>query len=142
MQTNLSLPKPEKTSIKRVLATPLIVLVVLVATFLAGIKWINLRGANSNPIFHHTQTGWQQLPAPSGYPESLRVSSNGTLWVRTWGKSGMSRWDGTAWQHSKSTELGTKTSYMDSDFVLDGEQVWAPTDEGVLHWDGQRWQLY
>jgi Tfp pilus assembly protein PilF len=136
------LPPPEKISIKRFLLAPAIVLVVLLAAFLGGIRWINLRGANSNPIFHQTKTTWQQLPAPSGYPESLQVSSKGTLWVRTWGKSVMSRWDGKAWQHDKSTELATKTSYADSDFALDGEQVWAPTDKGVLDWDGKNWQLY
>ena len=35
-----------------------------------------------------------------------------------------------------------KTDYSQSALALDGEQVWAPTQEGILHWDGQHWQLY
>jgi tetratricopeptide (TPR) repeat protein len=135
------LPQPEKTSVKRVLLAPAIVLVVLIAAFVGGISWMQLRAAGSTPIFHQTKSGWQQLPAPLAYLQTLRVSSNGTVWARTLG-AGIVRLDGKVWKYYTRRDLGVKTDYSQSALALDGEQVWAPTQEGILHWDGQRWQLY
>ena len=142
MQTNLLLPNPERTSIKRVLLAPGIVLVVLVAAFLGGIMWMGARAFSGTRLFHQTKTGWQQIPPALGLPLTLQVSSNGALWVHTAGMAAMSCWDGKAWKYYTRTNLGIKSGYINPDFVLDGEQVWAPTTEGMLHWDGQRWRLF
>src|SRR5260370_28533701 len=142
MQTNLLLPNPERTSIKRVLLAPGIVLVVLVAVFLGGIMWMGARAFSGTRLFHQTKTGWQQIPPALGLPLTLQVSSNGALWVHTAGMAAMSCWDGKAWKYYTRTNLGIKSGYINPDFVLDGEQVWAPTTEGMLHWDGQRWRLF
>src|SRR5258708_3780159 len=128
-QPNLLLTKPEKTSIKRVLMAPVIVLVFLIAVFLGGIRWIGERALSSTPIFHQTKSGWQQLPAPLAISETLRVSSNGLLWVRTEGRSAMSCWDGKAWKYYTRADLGMQTGYINTTFALDGEQVWDPTNQ-------------
>jgi len=141
MQTNPLLPTPEKTSLRSVLLVPIVALTLLAAASYLGMKLVLPHDARKL-IFHQTNDGWQQLPSAGGYPEMLRVSSRGTVWLRTWGKDGLNRWDGTAWQRYKETDLGPKNSYTDSNFVLDGEEVWAPTETGVQHWDGKRWQSY
>jgi len=35
-----------------------------------------------------------------------------------------------------------KHSYGSRGFAVDGEEVWAVPTDGVVHWDGQRWQFY
>src|SRR5260370_29736655 len=140
MQPNLLRSKPEKTSIMRVLRAPAIVLVLLLVARFGGITWIQLRAAGSTPIFHRTKSGWQQLPAPTAYLKTLHVSTNGTIWVRTWGAA-ISRWDGKAWKYYTRRDLGMQPGNNGTELTLDGEQVWAPTQEGMLHWDGRQWQL-
>lgn len=139
MPTNLLLPNLSKTPAKQWLRVPLTVLVVLVVAFFAEIKWMQWSAPGRLLLFHQTPNGWQKLPAPAGSTESLRVSSGGTAWVLTWGRAGLSRWDGTAWQYYKETDFGTRTSFLDREFALDGEQVWTATEQGILHWDGQKW---
>src|SRR5260370_29625146 len=104
MQTNPLLPNAEKTSLKRTLLPPLVVLALLAATFFLGTKWIQSRASARNPIFHQTESGWQQIPAPAGYPEKLRISSSGMVWVLTWGRNGLSSWDGSQWRYYKDTD--------------------------------------
>lgn len=124
------------------LKAPLILLAVMLAAGAATMQWIHARALRGNPIFRQTKRGWQQVPAPAGFAERLRVSSSGAVWVRTWGRTAMSRWNGSAWEHYKETGSSPKTAYSDGDFALDGEQVWAPTEKGVLYWDGKRWWCY
>jgi tetratricopeptide (TPR) repeat protein len=139
MPTSPLLATPQKTPAKRLLRVPLILLALLALALYAEVKWSQSRMLGSVLMFHQTPSGWQKLPLPKGYPESLRVSSGGTVWSLTWGRAGLSRWDGTAWQYFKATDFGSPTSYVDREFALDGEQVWAATEESVLHWDGQKW---
>ena len=140
MSTNPSSLALQQPSQKPSLKAPLILLALLFLAGNLGLRWMHSRATASNPIFHQTKSGWQQLPSPGGLPERLRVSSNGTVWVLTWGRTALSRWDGSTWHYYKDTDFGTKTTYSDGNFALDGEQVWAPAGQGILHWDGQRWQ--
>jgi tetratricopeptide (TPR) repeat protein len=141
MQTNPSFPAPANPPSKPSLRTPMIVLGVLIAAFFLEVKWMGSRAAASILIFHQTENGWQQLPAPTGYSESLGVSSKGNVWVVTLGGAHVSRWDGVAWRDAEGAACG-QAHYIVKTFALDGEQVWVPTREGVLHWDGQRWRCY
>src|SRR5436305_2066106 len=111
MQTNPSLPAPEKTSLRSVLLVPLVVLAVLIGASYLTMHWI-LPAYTSARIYHQSSDGWQQMPRPGGYPEMLHVSTGGTVWVRTSGRDGLSRWDGTVWQHYKETELGSHGGYV------------------------------
>jgi hypothetical protein len=134
----LTKPTPEKTSLK----APLILLAVMSAALIFGVQWVRSLAHSASPIFHQTKSGWQQLPTPAGYPEKLRVSNGGAVWVLTWGRTALSRWDGSRWQYIRDTSRKTETTYRDGTFALDGEQVWYPAEKGVLHWDGQSWHFY
>lgn len=132
----LTQPASQKASVK----APLILVALMFVVAFGGIRWVRSQSQSTSPIFHQTKSGWQQLPPPVGFPEKLRISANGTVWVLTWGRTGLSRWDGSRWRSVQETD--TKTTYIDGNFALDGEQIWAPTEQGVLHWDGQSWHSY
>ena len=137
-QSPLTQPTLQKASLK----APLILLALMFVATFVGIRWIHSVAQASSPIFHQTKSGWQQLPAPAGSPEKLRVSANGAVWLLTWGRTAMSRWDGSRWRHFSDTDRGTKTTYRDGTFALDGDQVWMPVEHGVVHWDGEHWKSY
>jgi tetratricopeptide (TPR) repeat protein len=134
----LTQPTPKSASLK----APLILLAVMSAALFFGVQWVRSLAHSASPIFHQTKNGWQQLPSPAGFPEKLRVSNGGTVWLLTWGRTALNRWDGSRWQYIRDTNRETKTSYRDGTFALDGEEVWYPAEKGVLHWDGQSWHSY
>lgn len=142
MPDNLLPPQPEKTPGNPWLSWPVIVVALLIGGYFIALKTMESQSANLHFIFHQTPSGWEKVRTPAGYPDTLRVTSGGMVWVRTWGKSALSRWDGKAWQYFSNTDFGTKTSYPDNEFALDGEELWAPTEEGVLHFDGKHWNIY
>jgi len=141
MSTN-SLPLDSTASSrKRSLILPLAILVILVAASFMASKWL-FRKIGSEPfIYRQTATGWQKLPAPYGYPESLRVTSRGTVWLLIWGQSAFSRWNGTGWQNYTAADLGIGERMTARVLALDGEQVWTATEQGVVHFDGQTWSV-
>src|SRR5947209_2632438 len=150
-QTNPTLPNPAKRSFLSFVLVPAVVLALLVAASYVGIKWMQT-GDVGKLIFHQTNFGWQHLPAPGGYPESIRVSSRGVAWVRIWGRDrpsrwgGLSWWDGAKWNYHradhKETDPAARNSWWESSFALDGDEVWAPTEQGVQHWDGKQLEAY
>ena len=129
---------PRKTSVK----APLILLGITFGILMFGVQWMRSLAESTSPIYHQTKSGWQQFPTPAGFPEKIRVSNGGTIWLHTWGRTVLSRWDGSRWRSIRDTTQDTKTTYRDGTFALDGEQVWYPADQGILHWDGQRWSTY
>ena len=138
MPTDLLLPNSQKPA-KRSLSLPLIVLAISIAIFFGLLKWLPLSGVNRVSVLRQTPSGWQKLPAPKGYLETLQVSSGGTAWAMTARPSGLSRWDGARWQFSEETDLGPDNADFTHEFTLDGEQVWMVTEKQALHWDGGRW---
>jgi tetratricopeptide (TPR) repeat protein len=134
----LTQPTPKKAS----LTAPMILMAVMSAALIFGVQWVRSLARSASPILHQTKSDWQQLPTPAGYPEKLRISNGGTVWLLTWGKTGLNRWNGSGWQYIKDTNRETKTVYHDGTFALDGEEVWYPAEKGVLHWDGQSWHSY
>ena len=139
MSTNLS-PLSQQLPQRASLKAPLILLALMFVATVAGLIWMGYRTRSTSPVFHQTKNGWQQLPPPAGFPEKLRVSAKGTVWVLTWSGTRLRYWDGSRWRSVKVTD--TKSSSIEGNFALDGEQVWAPTGQGVLHWDGQHWNTY
>jgi tetratricopeptide (TPR) repeat protein len=137
MSTSPLLLNPEKKPAKRSLLVPIVLLGILVVAFFVELRWTRSMTAGRVSLFHQTPAGWQKLPAPSAYPESLRISKGGTVWTLNEPGAVLSRWDGARWQDYK--DPGFRRVYMDRDFALDGEQLWAATELGVLHWDGQKW---
>jgi tetratricopeptide (TPR) repeat protein len=128
----------QKTPLHRPLRLPLTVLALLVLAFILELGWTRWRLEGGMLLFHHTPNGWQTMPAPKGFPETMRVSSGGTVWVLTL-ETGLSHWDGASWQYSP--DFTHQTGYRSVDFALDGEQAWTPTAHGMLHWDGQQWHM-
>ena len=137
MSTSPLFPSMQKTSLQR-LRVPLSVLALLVLAFILEIRWMHASMLDGMSLHHQTLSGWQTLPAPKGLPEAMHVSGRGMVWVLTL-ETGLSRWDGTSWQYSP--DFSQKLGYLRRDFALDGEQVWAPARNGVLHWDGRNWHL-
>src|ERR1017187_5842832 len=123
-QSPLTQPTSQRASLK----APLILLAFMFVATFVGLIWMGYRTRSPSPVFHQTKTGWQQLPPPAGFPEKLRVSAKGTVWVLTWSGTRLRYWDGYRWRSVKVTD--TKSSSIDGNFALDGEQVWAPTGQG------------
>lgn len=133
---------PERPARNPWLSWPMIVVVLLIGGYLFALRSMESGMVNLHFIYHQTANGWERVRTPAGYPHMLRVTKGGTVWARTWGKSSLACWDGKAWRYFNSTDVGARTSYKDSEIALDGEDVWAPSEEGVIHFDGQRWQTY
>jgi hypothetical protein len=54
------------------------------------------------------------------------------------------RLDGSRWQIYRLKDIDAKGyhSLVSDDFVIDGDQIWAAGGHEVIHWDGQRWQIF
>src|SRR5271165_825903 len=135
-------PTLEKPSANPWLSWPMAVLVLLVAGFSFAVRQMGSQMTNLHFIYHQTANGWDQVRTPAGYPEMIRVTSGGTVWARTFGTAVFARWDGKKWRYFQNREIGVRSGSEDRDFAIDGEDLWAPTAEGVLHFDGQRWRCY
>ncbi|HYL78908.1 MAG TPA: hypothetical protein VEU96_32255 [Bryobacteraceae bacterium] len=142
MPDNLLPPQPEKPARNPWLSWPMAVVVLVGGGYLFALRSMESRMINLHFIYHQTANGWERVRTPAGYPDMLRVTQRGTVWARTWGKSSLARFDGKAWRYFNSADIGASTSYKDSEFALDGEEVWAPTEIGVIHFDGRGWQTY
>ena len=112
--------------------------------------WSNWRPAILEPettaIYRQTNGVWQRAPELPGRADSLRSSSNGTLWALTnlhEGGDAFARLDGGSWRIYRAKDTGLKNMWISGyDFALDGEEIWAASYKAVLHWDGRRWQTY
>jgi glutathione S-transferase len=143
MLPNTQLPNPEKKSWLRTMLPPTLALVVVMVAGTVGMRWLSkIQSVPKHAVYHQTESGWQRLPTPLGYLETLRVTRGGAVWVQGLGSPALSRLEGSSWRGYTAADFGTKTGYISGSFVLDGEEVWATTSEGVLHWDGQRWRVY
>ena len=90
--------------------------------------------------FRHTARGWEPLPelATAGY--RIGISDSGVAWVRT--LKGLSRLDGASWRSFTAADFGTQHGSLTGGFTLDGDEVWGAGFDGVVHFDGKRWQCY
>ncbi len=142
MPENLLPPKPEKAQGSPWLSWPMAVMALLAAGYLFELRRMESQMDNLHYIYRRVPNGWEKVRSPAGSPDRLRVTNGGTVWVRTQGASAFARWDGKVWRYFPTAEVGLMANHGDGDFALDGEGVWAPTDEGVVHFDGKHWQCY
>ena len=142
MSTN-PLPLTQPTSPKPSLKAPLILLALMFIAASVGIRWVRSAVPGRQP---HLPPNEDRLAATSF---ALRVSRKA---------SSLARWNGlgTHLGPDRAEPLGwiqvailpghrpryQDRSYRDGTFALDGEQVWSPGEQGVLHWDGQSWHSY
>ena len=47
-----------------------------------------------------------------------------------------------SWHPFTASDFGTERGYLYGDFALDGEEVWAASAGGIIHFDGSRWRSY
>jgi len=125
---------------------PAVAGVLLMVALTKSFYWLpTLLSPSRDALFRLENGKWQPLPELPGRVEKLRVSAGGAVWAlfwRTGSGSELARLDGRSWRIYKPAELGTRGIDVSAGFVLDGEEVWAATDEGVLHGDGRHWKCY
>jgi len=147
MLTNSQVPNPERSHpLILFLLPPLVTAALLI---FAMTKWFQWQPAflqpSWNAAFHLTNGAWRRLPELRGEPQKLQVSAGGTVWALTWHHgfgSEIARLDGSAWRVFQSADLGARGLDVDAGFVVVGEEVWAATEKGLLHWDGGQWKFH
>ena len=90
--------------------------------------------------FRHTARGWESLPPLAGFAYGIDISASGVAWVRT--LKGLNRLDGPSWRNFTAADFGTQRGSLTGGFALDGDEVWGAGSDGVVHFDGKRWQCY
>jgi tetratricopeptide (TPR) repeat protein len=146
MLTETQSLRPKKLAWIQSLLLPVLVAALLIAALYKWIEWepAFLRPSH-NELFQVRNGTWQRLPELRGEVETLRVSAGGTVWALYWHNtvgSELARLDRPSWRVFKPADFGTPGVDLSGGFVMDGEQVWAATGEGVLHWDGHHWNCY
>ncbi len=146
MITGTQLPKPKKWLWIRSMLPPVVVGVLLIAALGKWVQWRPEFMSFSRNAVYRVQNGtWQRLPELPGRPEKVRVSAGGKVWALFWragSGSQLARLDGPSWRIFTQKDFGTRGVYVSAGFVLDGEDLWAPTQECALHWDGASWKCY
>jgi tetratricopeptide (TPR) repeat protein len=135
------IPAPEKPALKHPMLAPAVLLVANVVTFFLAARLFPALFQTPATLFRQTATGWEPAPPPPARPREVRVSNRGTVWISTSG-GGFSRFDGSEWTSYPGKDIGVRSGFLSGGFVLDGEDVWAVSPEGALHWDGRIWHCH
>ena len=139
-------PNPNRPLGKLAILPPVAVAILLILAGPKLLEWLPRFLEPSHNAAYRIQDGaWRPLPPLPGNPEKLQVSAGGTVWVLVWRYgvgSELARLDGSRWRIFRGADFGVRGGLYASGFVLDGEDLWAPTEEGVLHWDTRGWKLY
>ena len=137
------LPKPEPPASRHPMLAPAVAIAVILAANIVSFKYLrSMPDTGECAVFHRTEGGWERMWTAPGLLDEIHVSGRGTVWVLAPFNGGFVRLAGAQWRSYTAADLGMKTGYLAGGFVLDGEDVWAATHEGVVHWDGQRWRCY
>lgn len=146
MFTETQAAKPKRLQRIRWLLPPLVMAALLIVAMNKWIQWEpGLLAASRNELFRIRNGTWQRLPELPGEPAKLQVSGRGSVWAQCWrGGAGyeLARLEGPSWRVFTSADFGTRDISQPGGFVLDGEEVWAVTTTGLLHFDGRRWECY
>jgi hypothetical protein len=104
MPESLLPPAPEKPPGNPWRSWPVLVLALLLGGYLFAWKHMASQSSNLHYIYHQTAAGWERVRPPAGFPDKLRVTTGGTVWVRTFGRAALARWDGKTW-HTSTTQI-------------------------------------
>ncbi|HYL37949.1 MAG TPA: tetratricopeptide repeat protein [Bryobacteraceae bacterium] len=111
---------------------------VAMLAWLAPPRLLNQSG--NTAVWRFASGKWDRTPRLEGAAVDIQAGRDGSVWVATVFHAGLNRWDRDHWTWFKSQDFGTQTNYASGGFAVAGDQVWAATDEAVLHWDGARWR--
>jgi tetratricopeptide (TPR) repeat protein len=134
-------PNPTRPNLARLLG--LLVIPVLLVVFTMVLSRGSMLDASPKTRVYNFKDGvWSTADPLPGAAGDIRVSPGGVVWVSTSFHAGLSRTTAGLWTSYTGSDFGTRTNYMWGGFALSGEEVWGATQEGVVHYDGIRWQLY
>jgi tetratricopeptide (TPR) repeat protein len=139
-------PPPKKSSWWLAMLPPAACSALLIFLMPRVFQWHpRILDPSVNRVYRMDHGAWRQLPELPGMPERVRVTERGTVWAMVW-RSGigneMARLDGSAWRLYGKVELGESGPDTWTGFVVDGDEVWAPSSGALLHWDGAKWILH
>lgn len=97
---------------------------------------------DARSVYRFKDGAWTAAPPVPGGAWNLQVSEKGTVWTDPATRGGLGRLDGDHWAWYGPRDFGTQTTWVRGGFALLREEVWGATDEGVVHFDGERWQVH
>jgi len=72
----------------------------------------------------------------------LQVSPHGTVWTAGARDSGLYRLSADRWTHYGREQFGSPDDWLQGGFAVHQEQVWGPTGQGIVRFDGESWKFY
>ena len=126
-----------KLSWIRVAAPPVVLAVLLAFAFSRWFYWYpSFLQPNRTEASVWQNGSWKRLPDSQDALQQIRVSRSSVVWALMWRHgvgAEVARLDGTTWQMHHASGL-------EGNLVLDGEELWGNSVDGLLHWDGSNWQ--
>jgi tetratricopeptide (TPR) repeat protein len=123
--------------------------VLLLGMALVGCRFVRMMHPGAPPDFSDSRSvyrfaggRWTSLPHLRGGTEGIEISRSGSVWATAPGCEGIERWDGTRWVHYRGSDFGATSNELPGGFAVQGDAVWAATNDGVAQFDGRRWRLY
>lgn len=141
MDATPPLPPPQKSSWLRMTLPALLLMALFIAAIHFWTDWFPRSAGSPRTLFRQTAAGWERIPQLDGSIRSFCISPNGTVWALTWDSGELSRLENGVRHAFTDVEFGTAVGHIDQ-IVLDGEELWAATRKGLLHWDQKRWRYH
>lgn len=132
VQRGMSYRRAAKRFRRRTFALALVAVIILL--FLSQFT------GTSGTIYRGDGTVWEPMQLP-GYPQEIQVAENGDVWVSTYDKAGLRRFDGTNWHH---LELSDVVGYgRDAiKFAVWENDVWVVTGKHISQFHDGQWIHY
>jgi tetratricopeptide (TPR) repeat protein len=134
-------PKSARPNLTRLLGLLAIPVLLVVFTLALG-RGTMFNASPKTGVFKLKDGVWSSTDALPGAAGDIQASPAGVVWVSTSFHAGFSKTTSGHWTSFSGSDFGTTTNYMWGGFALAGEDVWGATQEGVVHYDGTRWQLH
>ena len=133
--------KPLRPKLTRLLGLLALPILLVVSTMVLG-RGSLTEVSPKTSIYRFKDGVWSSTDALPGAADDIQISPEGVVWVSTSFHGGLARTTTGQWTSFSGSDFGTRANYMWGGFALAGEEVWGATQEGVVHYDGVRWQLH
>ncbi|MCP4541549.1 MAG: hypothetical protein GY832_30835, partial [Chloroflexi bacterium] len=118
-------------------------LMLISALLVYGLIWgiVNLGNwlGRGGDVYAYSDGQWQAVPHVRGELDEMLVSPTGVVWMSTSNVTELHRIDSEGWQSFDKADLGNAAP---RDLTLVGEEIWAVTRNGVVHYDGVDWTAH